>query len=213
MEVGADPDSRAAPCEPLRRQGRHEDVAEQRADQGEIAVEIRVKLLSSSGCGLFSPDTTVESVMNSPVDCRSRSRCRSDDGEVLAVSVVREQFEVVDALPLGPPLRGRRRDNPCECRNCPLPRDRRQAARLHAEAEAVGARRPPLRQRSSPRQAGVIVPNSPSDSSFGPAVKKRVPGREPALPNSSAQSPSITSFFPSTSRSVPLCSNPSGVSA
>ena len=64
-------------------------------------------------------------------------------------------------------------------------------------------------------QPPVIVPNSPCDSSSGPAVKNSVSGRpfEPALPNSSAHSPSIASFCPSLLLSVPRCSNPAGVSA
>jgi len=64
-------------------------------------------------------------------------------------------------------------------------------------------------------QLGVIVPKSPWDSSSGPAVKKSVSGEpfEAELPNSSAQSPSIASFLPSASRSVPRCSNTPPVSS
>ena len=64
-------------------------------------------------------------------------------------------------------------------------------------------------------QPVVIVPNSPCDSSSGPAVKKSVSGEpfKPVFPNSSAHNPSIASFFPSTSRSVPRCWNPALVSS
>src|SRR5881296_131431 len=75
----------------------------------------------------------------------------------------------------------------------------------------------PRRCRRRPAgHAAVIVPKSPSDSSFGPAVKNSVsigPLLTVPCPNCNAQSPSMTSFRPSMVRSVPMSSNvPSGSS-
>src|SRR5205823_12669319 len=68
-----------------------------------------------------------------------------------------------------------------------------------------GAGPPPPPPVPRVQLAGVILPKSPSASSFGPAVKYSVCGSpfEPALPNSSAQSPSIAIFLPSSSRRAP----------
>src|SRR2546429_3324768 len=64
--------------------------------------------------------------------------------------------------------------------------------------------------------AAVIVPKSPSDSSFGPAVKNSLsigPSLTVPCPNCDAQSPSMTSFRPSAVRSDPMSSKvPSDVS-
>src|SRR5206468_5069116 len=60
-----------------------------------------------------------------------------------------------------------------------------------------------------------ILPKSPCDSSSGPAVKKSVFGSPfaPALPNSSAQRPSIVSLPPFVSLRVPRCSKTPGLTS
>src|SRR5206468_10521927 len=67
---------------------------------------------------------------------------------------------------------------------------------------------------TSPRrhvaQGAVIEPKSPSDSSFGPAVKKSVlvgPLLAAPCPNCKAQRPSIEIGCDAPSRSSPRCSN------
>src|SRR5881396_3220290 len=79
-----------------------------------------------------------------------------------------------------------------------------------------GSQSPRRCRRRPPGHAAVIVPKSPSDSSFGPAVKNSVstgPLLTVPCPNRNAQSPSMTSFRPSVVRSAPMSSNvPSGVS-